>query len=131
MISIIRGFAGGLFSQPWFWLAAALGFMTAVGGAYVKGRMDGSDLVRVKHLQQQIAEYERALKLRDAAAAADNARAAADQKVLRDMEARNRELEAYLATLSSRSDQCLSGADVDRLRKLWGSAKDQPSAPSR
>ena len=103
------------------WVAPLLivGLITsALGGSYMKGRMDSSANCREKELLAQIAAMERDRKIADLA----TTNLAAYVKQLEDEAAKmDQEVAKYEEELKSRADRCaLTPDDVNRLRNIKG-----------
>jgi len=106
------------------WVAPLLiiGLITsALGGSYMKGRMDSSANCREKELLAQIAAMERDRKIADLA----TTNLAAYVKQLEDEAAKmDQEVAKYEEELKSRADRCaLTPDDVNRLRNIKGNGK--------
>lgn len=103
------------------WVAPLLiiGLITsALGGSYMKGRMDSSASCREKELLAQIAAMERDRKIADLA----TTNLAAYVKQLENEAAKmDQEVAKYEEELKSRADRCaLTPDDVNRLRNIKG-----------
>lgn len=103
------------------WVAPLLiiGLITsALGGSYMRGRMDSSANCREKELLAQIAAMERDRKIADLA----TTNLAAYVKQLEDEAIKmDQEVSKYEEELKSRADRCaLTPDDVNRLRDIKG-----------
>lgn len=92
-------------------------FLAGAGGLYLKGRMDSRHAAEVSDLKQELAEAneaaerERSARLQDAIMATEQAKREA---------AFDLQTEKVTNELTDRDRECLSGADIDSLRSLWG-----------
>lgn len=106
-------------ARLYLWLGAAAIIGAVALGIYGKGRLDAAHKAEVARLElnlrtaTQMLELERTARQQDAIVAAENARrkAALQQTI--------KELDDYVASLEDRDRECLSGADIERLRNLW------------
>lgn len=101
------------------WLAGLLAVFAVVGVIYGKGRLDAKHTNEVRQLTetielaQKMLDTERDARRSDAVLAAEQARQRAALTLQIDG------LNEYVETLEDRNRECLSGADVERLRNLW------------
>jgi hypothetical protein len=113
-LGALGGFAGGIFGlggTTKLLAAVGLGALLMAAGAYVKGRLDGGALVEARYAAEKV----RILKERDvakeAARAADEARAEADQKALQSLQVK--------ANDTPKNDNvCLDRAGAQRVRRV-------------
>lgn len=101
------------------WLAGIVAVLAVIGVIYGKGQLDqrhASEVVRLKtdlRTAEMVIEAERNARRLDAARVVEQARHRVE------LQSRLSELNDYVETLEDRNRQCLSGADVERLRHLW------------
>lgn len=103
------------------WVAPLLiiGIITgALGGAYVKGRMDASASCRERELQAVIASMERDKRISDVA---DQKSKEMIRKLQEQAQKDDEEIERYAEELKKRPDRCdLTAPDVNRLLNTRG-----------
>ncbi|AIK68516.1 hypothetical protein Lo5R7ANS_46 [Mesorhizobium phage vB_MloP_Lo5R7ANS] len=101
------------------WLAGLIAILAIVGVIYGKGRLDANhatetaQLTETIELQRKAIEKEQAARQSDAIVASENAKRQAA------LQTKIGELNQYVETLEDADRECLSGADVERLRDLW------------
>ncbi|ESX98701.1 hypothetical protein [Mesorhizobium sp. LNJC405B00] len=86
---------------------------------YQKGKSEARQEAAIISLKEDLAASERARELADAALKADQQKAAQDAIAYTELSKRKAALNDYADSLADGLHQCLSGADVDRLRDLW------------
>lgn len=102
--------------HPWALLGVVLGVLGALGGAYVKGRLDCSANYQLATLHLENRSLREAIKLIQEDAEQARVDAKKQSALERDIEA----LEAHIASLPSRDIECLNASDTERVRSLWG-----------
>ncbi|MER9628892.1 hypothetical protein [Mesorhizobium sp. M0296] len=96
-----------------------LAVLALVGVIYGKGRLDAKHAIEISQLNETIEltnaalDKERTARQSDAIIAAENAKRQAA------LQTKIGELNQYVETLEDADRECLSGADVERLRDLW------------
>ncbi|RUU76440.1 hypothetical protein [Mesorhizobium sp. M7A.F.Ca.MR.362.00.0.0] len=86
---------------------------------YEAGKTEANQKHQIENLQANLEASERARKLTDAALLADQRKAAADALAFTELQKRKDALHDYAESISDGLRECLSGADVERLRDLW------------
>jgi endonuclease/exonuclease/phosphatase (EEP) superfamily protein YafD len=86
---------------------------------YEAGKDAANQQHQIETLQANLAASEAARKLTDAALLADQQKAAADAIAFTELQKRKDALHDYAESISDGLRECLSGADVERLRNLW------------
>lgn len=99
------------------WLAIATIATAALTGAYVKGRMDGSNATEVRQLEATVDQLRRVIERREAATRADNAQREIDRAELERLTEENRKLDDELKDLRGGG---ISADTADRVRRRWG-----------
>lgn len=105
-------------TAKWYLLAAAVvAGLAGVGLIYAKGRLDAAHAAQLRDLQEDIKRADQRAEAERLARLADNQQAALDAAQQEALEAQIVELQDGLEDATR---ECLTGADTDRLRKLWG-----------
>jgi hypothetical protein len=108
--------------NPYIILAALAVFIASIGGSYVKGRVDCAAIHDTANLKAEIASLKKQAADTAAVQQADAARAIESAAQTAALQEKINVLEGAAAD----SRDCLSGADVDRLRTWW----PKPAAPA-
>lgn len=100
-------------------IAAVLAVLAVVGGIYAKGRLDASHAAEVARLEENLAIAQRNAEREREARAVDAINLVASRQRLDLLQTKTDELLEYINELEDASRVCLSGADTERLRRLW------------
>lgn len=103
------------------YLVVALLATGLIGAIYLKGVSDERNAQLIADLQEQNRFLLEDIARKKKAAEEDQAQAAEDADKIMGLEAKTKEL---LDELQNPDHQCLTGNDVDRLRKLWSPKAD-------
>ncbi|MER9646792.1 hypothetical protein [Mesorhizobium sp. M0199] len=101
------------------WLAGLVAILAIVGVIYGKGRIDANHAVEIKQLTETIELQRKAIENEQAARQSDAIFASENAKRQAALQTKIGELNQYVETLEDADRECLSGADVERLRDLW------------
>ncbi|MER8421853.1 hypothetical protein [Mesorhizobium sp. M1329] len=101
------------------WLAGLVAILAIIGVIYGKGRLDAKHAVETKQLTETIELQRKAIENEQAARQSDAIVASENVKRQAALQTKIGELNQYVETLEDADRECLSGADVERLRDLW------------
>ncbi|MEY9719279.1 uncharacterized protein (DUF608 family) [Sinorhizobium fredii] len=101
------------------WLAGLLAILAVVGVIYGKGRLDAKHANEVRQLKENVELAQGIIDVERDARKADAILATEAAKRQSSLQLKITGLESYVETLQDRDRECLSGADVERLRDLW------------
>ncbi|RWP18864.1 MAG: hypothetical protein EOR00_09510 [Mesorhizobium sp.] len=101
------------------WLAGLVALLAIVGVIYGKGRIDANHAIETAQLTETIELQRKAIEKEQAARKSDAIVASENAKRQAALQTKIGELNQYVETLEDADRECLSGADVERLRDLW------------
>jgi len=118
-MTFIAAIFWGLLGRWKMYLIIAGLSLGAIGGAYVKGRLDCNAKWASAQKSARIARLTKEHRARDDISKRDGSRLSIAEKKMSEQDRHIEELQNYASALQDRTSECLTAGDVDRVRSLW------------